>query len=175
MFQTKPTLLLLMLKRQCKECFLKIFKLNLSFSLLRRSEGVSSFHVSFRSNLHNIKTSRQNSVSGRQVLVRLAGGAGRAPGHQPPAHLRALAAPRPGWLAGWRPRPGVGQPQVAAVAGAGPGLGAHRAPAGGQPRPRPPQVMRLQSGQTIALQATSTICQSNDLFILNKNLPYSIH
>ena len=59
MFQTKPTLLLLMLKRQCKECFLKIFKLNLSFSLLRRSEGVvSSFHSAqtFKTSKHRDKT-----------------------------------------------------------------------------------------------------------------------
>ena len=58
MFQTKPTLLLLMLKRQCKECFLKIFKLNLSFSLLRRSEGVSSFHSAqtFTTSKHLDKT-----------------------------------------------------------------------------------------------------------------------
>ena len=58
MFQTKPTLLLLMLKRQCKECFLKIFKLNLSFSLLRRSEGVSSFHSAqaFTTSKHRDKT-----------------------------------------------------------------------------------------------------------------------
>ena len=57
MFQTKPTLLLLMLKRQCKECFLKIFKLNLSFSLLRRSEGVSSFHSAqtFTTSKHETK------------------------------------------------------------------------------------------------------------------------
>ena len=136
MFQTKPTLLLLMLRRQCKECFLKIFKLNLSFSLLRRSEGVSSFHSAqtFKTSKHRDKTLCQGAkyvcgwaaVLAGLLITSLLLTSSPSPPRAPAGSLGGLA-PVSGSLKSLQslelvPASAHTEPQLEASPGPGPGL-----------------------------------------------------